>query len=94
MPDSKSHATEDTILDRLAAAVPERYRKELTLLARRIRDRLPPVMVEHRIDALESHLDRRLGEIEAKVEEVLRCMEKPDRAESQARVSATEESEG
>jgi len=92
MPNSKSHATESNILDRLAGAVPERYRKELTGLAHRIRDRLPPVMVEHRMDALEIHLDRRLGEIEAKVEEILRRMDKPGRVESQATVSETEES--
>jgi len=92
MTGSKSHATENNILDRLAGAVQERYRKELTSLAERIRDRLPPVMVEHRIDALESHLDRRLGEIEAKVEEILRRMDKPDRMESQATTSETEES--
>jgi nitrate/nitrite-specific signal transduction histidine kinase len=75
---SKSHTetTHTHVLDRLVGAVPEHYRKEFSRLAQSIRDHLPPVMVEHRIDALQSHVDRRLNEIEAKVEEILRRLEK------------------
>jgi hypothetical protein len=68
--------TQITVLDRLVGAVPEQYRQEITRLGQRIRDRLPPVMIEHRIDALERHVDKRLSEIEAKVEKILRLLEK------------------
>jgi len=74
---SDNETTQSTVLDRLVGAVPEQYRQEMTRLAQRIRDRLPPVMIEHRIDALERHVDSRLSEIEAKVEEILRRLEKP-----------------
>jgi len=73
---SDNETTQTTVLDRLVGAVPEQYRQEMTRLAQRIRDRLPPVMIEHRIDALERHVDSRLNEIEAKVEEILRRLEK------------------
>ncbi len=74
---SDNENTQTTVLDRLVGAVPEQYRQEMTRLAHRIRDRLPPFMIEHRIDALESHVDSRLSEIEAKVEKILRLLEKP-----------------
>ena len=61
-----------TVMDRLAEVVPKAYRQEATRLARRIRDHLPPVAIEHRIDALERHFDRRFKDIEAKLDEVIR----------------------
>jgi hypothetical protein len=79
MSDTNSHdaTTRTTILDRLVGSVPAPYRQEVTRVANRIRDRLPPIMIEHRIDALERHVDARLNAIEAKVEEILRRLEKP-----------------
>jgi uncharacterized protein YllA (UPF0747 family) len=74
---SSNETTRSTVLDRLVGAVPKQYRDEMTRLAHRIRDRLPPVMIEHRLDALERHVDKRLSEIEAKVEEILRRLMKP-----------------
>jgi hypothetical protein len=59
--------------DRLVAAIPKRYLDEVTRAARRVRDRLPPVVIEHRIDALERHIDRRFKEMEAKLEEIRRA---------------------
>jgi hypothetical protein len=75
-PESGNGSTRTTVLGRLVEAVPEQYRQEMTRFAQRIRDRLPPVMIEHRIDALERHVDSRLSEIEAKVEKMLRLLEK------------------
>ncbi len=75
-PESGNGSTRTTVLGRLVEAVPEQYRQEMTRLAHRIRDRFPPVMIEHRIDALERHVDSRLSEIEAKVEKMLRLLEK------------------
>ena len=63
-------------LDRLVDTVPARYREEVSRVAHRIRDRLPPVMVEHRIDTLERHVGERLARLEAKVDELLRRLEK------------------
>jgi hypothetical protein len=74
--ESGNGTTQSTILDRIVGAVPEQYRQEMARLAQRIRGRLPPVVIEHRIDALERHVDARLSEIEAKVEEILRLLEK------------------
>jgi hypothetical protein len=64
------------LLDRLVGSVPAQYRQEVARVANRIRDRLPPVMVEHRIDALEQHVDERLARLEAKVDEILRRLQK------------------
>lgn len=61
-----------TVLDRLAEVVPRSYRQEVSRMARRLRDRLPPVVIEHRIDALERHLEHRLTEVETKLDAVLR----------------------
>ncbi len=66
----------NTVLDRLVGSVPQQYREELARVANQIRDRLPPAMLEHRIDALEKHLDKRLGVIEAKLEAILKGLEK------------------
>lgn len=71
-----NETTRNTILDRLVGSVPAQYREEVTRVASRIRDRLPPVMIEHRIDALERHVDERLSAIEGKVETILRLLEK------------------
>ena len=75
-PNSRDETTRNTILDRLVGSVPAQYREEMSRVASRIRDRLPPVMIEHRIDALERHVDERLSAIEAKVETILRLLEK------------------
>ena len=74
--ESGNGSTRTTVLGRHVEAVPEKSRQEMARLAQRIRDRLPPVMIEHRIDALERHVGSRLDEIEAKVEEILRRLEK------------------
>ncbi len=63
-------------LDRLVGLVPAQYRQEVTRVASRIRDSLPPVMIEHRLDALERHVDERLAGIEGKIDEILRRSEK------------------
>ena len=67
--------TETSMMDRLADVVPKPYREEMVRFARRVRDRLPPVMIERRIEALERHIDRRLGQIEAKLDAVLARLE-------------------
>ncbi len=65
-----------TVFDRIVGSLPTQYREEMARMANRIRDRLPPIMVEHRIDALERHLDVRLDEIEKKLDQVLGRIEK------------------
>lgn len=72
----RNEATRNTILDRLVGSVPEQYRQEMSRVAGLIRDRLPPVMIERRIDALQRRFDERLGVIEAKVETILQLLEK------------------
>jgi hypothetical protein len=67
----------NTLLNRVVASVPEHYRQEVTRVADRIRDSLPPVMLAHRLDALELHVIERLVAIEAKLDEVLRRADKP-----------------
>ncbi len=62
----------NTILHRLVGAVPAQYRQEVTRVANRIRDNFPPVMIEHRLDALERRFEERLGAIEGKLDEILR----------------------
>jgi hypothetical protein len=74
---SGEETPQPSVLDRLVGSVPKQYRDEVTRLAHGIRDRLPPVQIEHRIDALERHVDKRLNEIEAKVEEILQLLQKP-----------------
>ncbi len=64
-------AVPTTMLDRIVGSLPIQYREEMSRMANRIRDRLPPIMVEHRIDALERHLDARLEQIEKKLDQVL-----------------------
>ncbi|HET9597238.1 MAG TPA: hypothetical protein VFP65_16740 [Anaeromyxobacteraceae bacterium] len=64
------------LLGRLVESVPAQYRQEVTRVASRIRDRLPPIMIEHRIDALERHVDERLTRLESKVDEILNRLEK------------------
>jgi hypothetical protein len=59
------------VVDRLVGVIPSSYRREVTRFARQLRDRLPPVMLEHRIDALERHVDRRFLELEKKLDDVL-----------------------
>lgn len=73
----ESETTRSSILDRLVGSVPAQYREEVTRVAHRIRDRLPPVVIEHRLEALEKHFDERLSAIESKVEEILRRLDKP-----------------
>ncbi len=69
-PQSPKDTAQSTVLDRLVQSVPTQYREEMTRFANRIRDRLPPIMVEHRIDALERHLDVRLDELETKIDQL------------------------
>ncbi len=75
-PESSNETAQTTVLDRLVGKVPEQYRQEMSRLAHRIRDRFPPAMIEHRIDALEQHVEKRLDVIEAKVEKILKLLEK------------------
>ena len=64
-----------TVLDRLRAA-PKQYRLGMARFAHGIREHLPPAIIEHRIEALEKHFDSRLSEIEAKVDAILRRLDK------------------
>ena len=73
---SDKDTTQITVLERLVGAFPGQYWQEITRLGQRIRDSLPPVMIEHRIDALERHVDKRLSDIQGKVEKILRLLEK------------------
>ncbi len=50
-------------------------RQEVTRVAGRVRDSLPPVMIEHRLEVLERHVDSRLGGMEAKLDEILGRLE-------------------
>jgi hypothetical protein len=65
-------STQQTAIDRLTSVIPQAYRQGITRLARGLRDRFPPVVIEHRIDTLERHIDRRLKEVEAKLDELMR----------------------
>jgi hypothetical protein len=69
-------STQRTLLERVTGIVPESYRDEVVRLARGVRDRLPPFVVQHRIDALERHMDRRFREVDAKLDELARRMTK------------------
>ncbi len=71
---SRNQGSRNTLIERLVGSVPAQYREDVTRVAHRIRDSLPPIMVEHRIDALERHVDARLAEIEAKVDQILKRM--------------------
>jgi len=66
---------QSSVLERLRAA-PRQYREGMARFARDFREHLPPVVIEHRIEALEKHFDTRLSEIEAKVDEILRRLDK------------------
>jgi hypothetical protein len=59
-------------MERLGGIVPTTYRQEMVRVARRLRDRLPPVVIARRIDALERHIDRRFKEMAAKLDELSR----------------------
>jgi hypothetical protein len=65
-------ATTATMMERLAGVVPKPYLDDAARLMRRLRDSLPPVVIVHRIDALERHFDRRIAALEAKLDETLR----------------------
>lgn len=62
---------EEGMLDRLRGMMPEGIQREVTRLTKRVRDRLPPVVIEHRIDVLERRMNRRLKEIEGKLDDLL-----------------------
>ena len=78
MPDtiSPKESSRSAFLDRLFGAIPAQYRQEMTRVANRIHESLPPVVLEHRLDALERHLNERLVAIEKKVDEILHRLEK------------------
>lgn len=67
-----STSAQATVLDRLVSAVPRSYRVEVSRFARRLRDRFPPIAIGHRIDGLERQLERRLKDVESKLDDVLR----------------------
>ena len=69
-------STQRTLLERATDVVPETYRAEIARLARGVRDRLPLFVVQHRIDALERHIDRRFREVDAKLDDLARRMTK------------------
>ncbi len=77
MPNTKSRkeSRRRRLLDRFVASIPQ-YRQEMTRVANRIRDSLPPVVLEHRLDALERHLDKRLAGVEKRLDDILRRLEK------------------
>ncbi len=78
MPDttSRTESGRNSFLDRLVGSVPAHYRQEVARVANRIRDSLPPVVLEHRLDALERHVNERLVAIEGKLDELLHRLEK------------------
>ncbi len=71
----RSEEGHPSVLDRVIASVPQHYRDGVTRFADNVRNHLPPVLLEHRIDALERHLDARLAELEAKVDRILDRLE-------------------
>ncbi len=73
---TQKESSRRTILDRLVESVPVSYREEVTRVASRLRDSFPPVVIEHRLDALERHVEERLGRLEAKLDELLARLEK------------------
>ncbi len=73
---TRKGSTRDTLFERLVGSVPTQYRQEVTRVANRIRDSLPPVVIEHRLAALERHVDERLAGIDEKIDEILRRLEK------------------
>jgi ribose 1,5-bisphosphokinase PhnN len=62
----------ETLMERLTDLIPRSYRQAVSRFAREAADRFPPVVIQHRIEALERHLDRRLRELEGKIDELLR----------------------
>lgn len=73
---SSNESSRNTILDRLLGSVPAQYRQQVARVTNRLRDRLPPVMIEHRIDALERHVDERLDAIYAKLDQIVARLER------------------
>lgn len=63
--------TQASVVDRLVGVIPREYRVGMSRFVRQLRDRLPPVVLEHRIDALERHVDRRIHDLEDKLDRVL-----------------------
>jgi hypothetical protein len=61
------------VVDRLVELIPRTYRHEANRLAQQMWDRLPPVAILHRLDALERHVDRRIRELESKVDALARA---------------------
>lgn len=62
-----------TVFGRLVDIFPASYRREVSRAARRLRDRLPPVAIEHQLDAMnrqlkavDRKLDALLGRFEGK----------------------------
>ena len=76
MRSTAKESSRNTFFDRLAGSVPEQYRQEVTRVANRIRDSLPPVAIERRLDALERHLTKRLAAVERKLDDILDRLEK------------------
>jgi hypothetical protein len=65
-------STQRTAIERLTDIIPETYRDQIARMARGLRDRFPPIVLQHRIDHLERHIDRRFKEIDAKLDELMR----------------------
>jgi phage terminase Nu1 subunit (DNA packaging protein) len=63
------------LVDSAVAAVPRSVRKEVTRVVTRLRDRLPPVVIERKIDALGEELTERMRRVEDKVDALARRKE-------------------
>jgi glutathionyl-hydroquinone reductase len=57
-----------TFAERLVEMVPKTYRQEITRMVRQVRDRLPPVVIERRLAAIERRMEHGFREIEAKLD--------------------------
>lgn len=61
-----------SLADRLVEMVPKSYRQELSRLVRQVRDRLPPVVIERRLAAIERRMEHGFKDVEAKLEAIER----------------------
>ena len=61
-----------SLADRLVELVPQSYRHELSRMVRQVRDRLPPVVIERRLDAIERRMKHGFEAIEAKLDAIER----------------------
>jgi len=63
-----------TLADRLVALVPKSYRHGLARTVRQVRDRLPPVVIERRLAAIERRMEHGFAALEARLDAIERKM--------------------